>query len=115
MLIGQLSSDSFDTVAVGRTVDVMVAGKVVVDSQPVVLARALGILDYIPETMPVVQLRHGEVDQENGIDDENAEIADHGHCELCRSKPVALLSVVSRNSPIVYRSDRVIKSVSVPE
>ena len=75
-------SDSFDTAAVGRTVDVIVAGTVaVVDSQPVVLARALGILDYILGTMPVVQLRHGEVDQQNGIDDENAENADHGHSD----------------------------------
>ena len=55
----------------------IVAGMVaVVDSQPVVQATALGILDYILETMPVVLLRHGEVGQQNGIDDENA---DHGH------------------------------------
>jgi hypothetical protein len=55
----------------------IVAGMVaVVDSQPVVQATALGILDYILETMPVVLLRHAEVGQQNGIDDENA---DHGH------------------------------------
>jgi hypothetical protein len=73
-------SDSFDTAAVGRTVDRIVAGMVaVVDSQPVLLATVLGILDYIRETMPVVLLRHGEVDQQNGIDDEKAENADHGH------------------------------------
>lgn len=69
-------SDSFDTAAVGRTVDMIVAGMVAVDSQPVVQATALGILDYILETMPVVLLRHAEVGQQNGIDDENA---DHGH------------------------------------
>jgi len=46
---------------------------VVVDSQPVELATALGILDYILETMPEVQLRYGEVDQQNGNDDENAD------------------------------------------
>jgi len=51
----------------------IVAGKIAVaDSRPVVLATALGILDYRLETMPEVLPRHGEVDQQNGIDDENA-------------------------------------------
>jgi hypothetical protein len=69
-----VGSDSFDTAAVGRTVDMIVVGMiVVVDSQPVELATALGILDYILETMPEVQLRYGEVDQQNGNDDENAD------------------------------------------
>ena len=69
-----MGSDSFDTAAVGRTVDMIVVGMiVVVDSQPVELATALGILDYILETMPEVQLRYGEVDQQNGNDDENAD------------------------------------------
>lgn len=65
--------DNSGTAAVGRILGMIAVGRIVVVVQSVVvLAKALGILDYILETMPVVLLTHGEADQQSGNDDENA-------------------------------------------
>lgn len=68
--------DNSGTAAVGKILGMIAVGRivvvVVVVQSAVVLAKALGILDYILETMPVVLLTHDEADQQSGNDDENA-------------------------------------------